>query len=140
MGKKIDGKAFADKLCEDLKNEIQSLQKTQGIQPCIAVVLVGEDPASQVYVRNKVKRCEDLGITSIEHKLPSTTSQDELLNLIKELNGDKKVNGILVQLPVPEQIDDKAVIDAIAPEKDVDGFHIQNALSLIHISEPTRPY
>ena len=130
MSKIIDGKAFADKLCEDLKNEIQSLQKTQGIQPCIAVVLVGEDPASQVYVRNKVKRCEDLGITSIEHKLPSTTSQEELLNLVEELNGDKKVNGILVQLPVPEQIDDKAVIDAIAPEKDVDGFHIQNAGAL----------
>ena len=129
MGKIIDGKAFADNLCEELKREIKSLAGS-GIQPCIAVVLVGEDPASQVYVRNKVKRCEDLGITSIEHKLPSTTSQDELLNLIKELNGDKKVNGILVQLPVPEQIDDKAVIDAIAPEKDVDGFHIQNAGAL----------
>ena len=129
MGKIIDGKAFADNLCEELKREIKSLVGS-GIQPCIAVVLVGEDPASQVYVRNKVKRCEDLGITSIEYKLPSTTSQDELLNLIKELNGDKKVNGILVQLPVPEQIDDKAVIDAIAPEKDVDGFHIQNAGAL----------
>ena len=129
MGKIIDGKAFADNLCEELKREIKSLVGS-GIQPCIAVVLVGEDPASQVYVRNKVKRCEDLGITSIQHKLPSTTSQDELLNLIKELNGDKKVNGILVQLPVPEQIDDKAVIDAIAPEKDVDGFHIKNAGAL----------
>ena len=129
MGKIIDGKAFADNLCEELKREIKSLVGS-GIQPCIAVVLVGEDPASQVYVRNKVKRCEDLGITSIEHKLPSTTSQEELLNLVEELNGDKKVNGILVQLPVPEQIDDKAVIDAIAPEKDVDGFHIQNAGAL----------
>lgn len=128
--KVIDGKAFADQLCESLKSEIESLVSEHQLRPTIAVVLVGEDPASHVYVRNKVRRCEQLGIESIEHRLPSSTSQKELLDLIKEMNQDTNINGILVQLPVPEQIDDKAVIDAIAPEKDVDGFHILNAGAL----------
>ncbi len=129
MGKIIDGKAFADQLCESLKAEVLDLSN-QGLTPTIAVVLVGEDPASQVYVRNKVKRCEQLGINSIEHRLPSSTSQTELLALIDEMNQDNQIHGILVQLPVPEQIDDKAVIDAIAPHKDVDGFNILNAGAL----------
>ncbi len=130
MGNRIDGKAFADQLCESLKTEIESLVAEHQLRPTIAVVLVGNDPASHVYVRNKVRRCEQLGIESIEHRLSSSTSQTELLDLIEKMNQDSNINGILVQLPVPEQIDDKAVIDAIAPEKDVDGFHILNAGAL----------
>jgi methylenetetrahydrofolate dehydrogenase (NADP+) / methenyltetrahydrofolate cyclohydrolase len=130
VGNRIDGKAFADQLCESLKTEIESLVAEHQLRPTIAVVLVGDDPASHVYVRNKVRRCEQLGIESIEHRLTSSTSQTELLDLIEEMNQDSNINGILVQLPVPEQIDDKAVIDAIAPEKDVDGFHILNAGAL----------
>ncbi|MBT5332327.1 MAG: bifunctional methylenetetrahydrofolate dehydrogenase/methenyltetrahydrofolate cyclohydrolase FolD [Porticoccaceae bacterium] len=130
VGNRIDGKAFADQLCESLKTEIESLVAEHQLRPTIAVVLVGNDPASHVYVRNKVRRCEQLGIESIEHRLTSSTSQTELLDLIEEMNQDSNINGILVQLPVPEQIDDKAVIDAIAPEKDVDGFHILNAGAL----------
>ena len=126
----IDGKAFADKLSESLKSEIETLVSDHQLQPSIAVVLVGDDPASHVYVRNKVKRCEQLNIESIEHRLPSATTQQELLALIEQMNQDSNINGILVQLPVPEQIDDKAVIDAIAPEKDVDGFNILNAGAL----------
>jgi methylenetetrahydrofolate dehydrogenase (NADP+)/methenyltetrahydrofolate cyclohydrolase len=130
MGSIIDGKAFADRLSESLKSEVASLVADHNLQPSIAVVLVGDDPASHVYVRNKVRRCEQLGIESIEHRLPSSSSQEELLALIEEMNKDSNINGILVQLPVPEHIDDKAVIDAIAPEKDVDGFHILNAGAL----------
>jgi methylenetetrahydrofolate dehydrogenase (NADP+) / methenyltetrahydrofolate cyclohydrolase len=130
VGNRIDGKAFADQLCESLKTEIESLVAEHQLRPTIAVVLVGNDPASHVYVRNKVRRCEQLGIESIEHRLSSSTSQTELLDLIEKMNQDSNINGILVQLPVPEQIDDKAVIDAIAPEKDVDGFHILNAGAL----------
>ncbi len=126
----IDGKAFADKLCKTLKDDIVQLENNYGITPCIAVVLVGDDPASTVYVNSKVKRCHELGITSVEHRLPDTTTQDELLALIDELNKDAKVNGILVQLPVPEHIDDNAIINAIASIKDVDGFHIENVGAL----------
>lgn len=130
MGSIIDGKAFADRLSESLKSEVESLVAEHQLRPSIAVVLVGDDPASHVYVRNKVRRCKQLGIESIEHRLPSSTSQEELLALIEQMNQDSNINGILVQLPVPEQIDDKAIIDAIAPEKDVDGFHILNAGAL----------
>lgn len=126
MSNIIDGKQFADNLCEKLKAEVASLQKQYDLSPCIAVVLVGEDPASQVYVRNKVRRCEQLGIKSIEHRLSSDTSEADLLTLIDELNNDSAIHGILVQLPVPEQINDKAVLAAISPKKDVDGFHIEN--------------
>lgn len=126
MSNIIDGKQFADNLCEKLKAEVASLQKQYDLSPCIAVVLVGEDPASQVYVRNKVRRCEQLGIKSIEHRLSSDTSEADLLTLIDELNNDSAIHGILVQLPVPDQINDKAVLAAISPKKDVDGFHIEN--------------
>jgi len=122
----IDGKQFADDLCEKLKIEVALLQKQHDLSPCIAVVLVGEDPASQVYVRNKVRRCEQLGIKSIEHRLSPDTSEADLLALIDELNNDSAIHGILVQLPVPDQINDKAVLAAISPKKDVDGFHIEN--------------
>ena len=126
----IDGKAFANNLCETLKQDIINLEQEHSLIPCIAVVLVGDDPASNVYVNNKVKRCHQLGITSIEHRLPDTTTQEELLVLIDELNNDSEVNGILVQLPVPLHIDDHAIINAIVPIKDVDGFHIENVGAL----------
>ncbi|HCX26197.1 MAG TPA: bifunctional methylenetetrahydrofolate dehydrogenase/methenyltetrahydrofolate cyclohydrolase FolD [Cellvibrionales bacterium] len=126
MSKVIDGKQFADNLCEKLKAEVATLQEQHNLSPCIAVVLVGEDPASQVYVRNKVRRCEQLGIKSIEHRLSAETSEADLLALINELNNDSAIHGILVQLPVPDQINDKAVLAAISPKKDVDGFHIEN--------------
>lgn len=135
MSEIIDGKQYADCLCEQLKAEVTELRETQGLLPCIAVVLVGEDPASQVYVRNKVRRCEQLGIRSIEHKLPDYTSQQDLLALIDALNADAEVHGILVQLPVPDHIDDKAVLAAISPAKDVDGFHVQNVGALA-VGEP----
>lgn len=126
----IDGKAFANKVSNNLAEEVKQLQAQHQLRPCIAVVLVGEDPASQVYVRNKIKRCEELGIESREHRLDDTTSQAELLSLIDELNNDSNVHGILVQLPVPDQIDDSAVINAIAAHKDVDGFNVQNVGAL----------
>lgn len=130
MSNIIDGKAFADKLCDKLKLEVEQYTGRFGQAPALAVVLVGEDPASHVYVRNKVRRCEQLGIASIEHRLDSSTSQEELLTLISKMNQDANINGILVQLPLPEHINDKAVIDAINPDKDVDGFHILNTGAL----------
>ncbi len=126
MSNVINGKQFADDLCEKLKTEVATLQEQHNLSPSIAVVLVGEDPASQVYVRNKVRRCEQLGIKSIEHRLSAETSEADLLSLIDELNNDSAIHGILVQLPVPDQINDKAVLAAISPKKDVDGFHIEN--------------
>ena len=130
MSSVIDGKQFADDLCEKLKAEVTELEAQHQLLPCIAVVLVGEDPASQVYVRNKVRRCEQLGIRSIEHRLCDDTTEEALLALIDELNNDTAVHGILVQLPVPEQINDKAVLAAISPAKDVDGFHVENVGAL----------
>ncbi|RVU86342.1 bifunctional methylenetetrahydrofolate dehydrogenase/methenyltetrahydrofolate cyclohydrolase FolD [Leucothrix sargassi] len=126
MGKLIDGKAFANRLCDTLAEEVATLKSEKQLTPCIAVVLVGEDPASATYVGAKVKRCEQLGIDSRSHHLDVTTSEEELLSLIDELNNDPEVHGILVQLPVPEQINSDAVINAISPDKDVDGFHISN--------------
>jgi methylenetetrahydrofolate dehydrogenase (NADP+)/methenyltetrahydrofolate cyclohydrolase len=105
---------------------VATLKKDHGITPGLAVVLVGEDPASQVYVRNKAKQTLEAGMQSFEHRLSANTTEFDLLALITELNGDPSVNGILVQLPLPEQIDTKAVLDAVDPDKDVDGFHILN--------------
>lgn len=130
MSKVIDGKQYADSLCEKLKLEVVELKTQHSLLPCISVVLVGDDPASHVYVKNKVKRCEQLGIRSVEHRLPVTTSQSELLALIDTLNKNNEIHGILVQLPVPDQIDDKAVLAAINPAKDVDGFHVENVGAL----------
>jgi len=122
----IDGKAFAAKLREEIGKQVEKLKKKHDITPGLAVVLVGEDPASQVYVRNKGKQTVAVGMNSFEHKLPDTISQEELIAKIEELNNDPAVNGILVQLPLPSHIDEKAVINAVIPEKDVDGFHILN--------------
>jgi methylenetetrahydrofolate dehydrogenase (NADP+)/methenyltetrahydrofolate cyclohydrolase len=126
MAIRIDGKAFAAGLREKVSEAVSALGKEHGLVPGLAVVLVGEDPASEVYVRNKGKQTLETGMNSYEHKLPDTTSQSELLAVIEQLNNDSKVHGILVQLPLPDQIDSHAVINAIDPDKDVDGFHLVN--------------
>lgn len=126
MTKIIDGKSISSLVRERIKEEIKRL-KAVGINVSLAVIIVGEDKASQLYVANKRKACESLGITSETYYLPEDTSQKELLELIDELNKDKNTNGILVQLPLPVHLDEKAVINAILPEKDVDAFHPANA-------------
>ena len=123
--KLIDGKAFAADLRSRIAAQVATM-KARGITPGLAVVLVGEDPASQVYVRSKGKMTHEVGMNSWEHRLPAETSQTDLLALIARLNADPAVNGILVQLPLPRQMDEAAVINAIDPAKDVDGFHILN--------------
>ncbi len=126
-GKIIDGKAFATRLRGRIASAVADLKARHGLTPGLTVVLVGEDPASQVYVRSKGKQTVEAGMNSSEHKLPASASQAELLTLIARLNADPKVHGILVQLPLPKQIDEQSVINAIDPAKDVDGFHVVNA-------------
>lgn len=126
----INGKQISEDIRKDLRAEVEQLVK-QGITPGLAVVLVGEDPASQVYVRNKEKACHELGYYSEVHRLPADTSQADLLALVDKLNHQANIHGILVQLPLPKHIDEKAVIDAISPEKDVDGFHPINVGNLM---------
>ncbi|USS54107.1 bifunctional methylenetetrahydrofolate dehydrogenase/methenyltetrahydrofolate cyclohydrolase FolD [Pseudomonas kermanshahensis] len=123
--KLIDGKATAARVLAEVREQVHSLRQG-GVQPGLAVVLVGADAASQVYVRNKVLRAEEVGIRSLEHRLPADTSQAHLLTLIDQLNRDNAVNGILVQLPLPAHIDAHRVLQAISPLKDVDGFHSEN--------------
>ena len=125
--KRIDGKAFAEKLVDRITGAAADLQARHGLKPVLAVVIVGEDPASQIYVRNKGERTQAAGMRSDTHRLPAETSQDQLLALIAELNGDPGIHGILVQLPLPDHIDSAAVLGAIDPDKDVDGFHVVNA-------------
>jgi methylenetetrahydrofolate dehydrogenase (NADP+)/methenyltetrahydrofolate cyclohydrolase len=122
----IDGKAFAAKVRGQVAEHVTRIKEENGITPGLAVVLVGEDPASQVYVRSKGKQTVEAGMNSYEHKLDADTSQDDLLKLIADLNADKDVHGILVQLPLPKHLNEDLVINSIAPEKDVDGFHISN--------------
>ncbi len=126
----IEGKKISDSIREEIKLEAERL-KAEGTTPGLVVILVGEDPASQVYVRNKAKACEQLGYYSEVVRLPAETSQQELLGLIDRYNRDGKVNGILVQLPLPKHIEEKAIIDAIAVEKDVDGFHPESVGNLM---------
>ncbi len=123
----IDGKAFSAKLVERVAEASASLEAKTGVKPGLAVVIVGEDPASQLYVRNKGETTQKAGMRSDTHRLPDTTTQTELLALIAELNADTGIHGILVQLPLPAHIDANAVLDAISPDKDVDGFHVVNA-------------
>ena len=123
----IDGKAFAESLRQRIATEVQRLKEEQGLQPGLAVVLVGDDPASQVYVRNKGVQTEEVGMLSVTHRLDASTRQDELLSLVRQLNADPKIHGILVQFPVPAHIDQAAVVAAIDPDKDVDGLHVVNA-------------
>ena len=122
----IDGKAFAAVVRQKVAEKVSSLQFAHDIIPGLAVVLVGSDPASQVYVRSKGKQTVEAGMNSFEHKLDADTSEDVLLNLIDSLNADPKVHGILVQLPLPGHLDESLAINRIAPEKDIDGFHIAN--------------
>ncbi|HEX8379635.1 MAG TPA: tetrahydrofolate dehydrogenase/cyclohydrolase catalytic domain-containing protein, partial [Allosphingosinicella sp.] len=124
---RIDGRAFAGRLRERVARAVPAFAAAAGRAPGLAVVLVGEDPASSVYVRSKGKATTEAGMASFEHRLPDGVSQQELLALVRELNRDEAVDGILVQLPLPAGIDDKAVIEAIDPSKDVDGFHPINA-------------
>ncbi|RZO39806.1 MAG: bifunctional methylenetetrahydrofolate dehydrogenase/methenyltetrahydrofolate cyclohydrolase FolD [Rhodobacteraceae bacterium] len=122
----IDGKAFAAKIREQVAVHVAALKAEHQITPGLAVVLVGEDPASQVYVRSKGKQTTEVGMNSYEHKLDAGTSEADLLALIDQLNADPAVHGILVQLPLPKHLNEDLVINSIAPEKDVDGFHISN--------------
>ena len=122
----IDGKAFAAKIREQVAGHVAALKSEHQITPGLAVVLVGEDPASQVYVRSKGKQTTEVGMNSYEHKLDAATSEADLLALIDQLNADPAVHGILVQLPLPGHLNEDLVINSIAPEKDVDGFHISN--------------
>ena len=123
----IDGKAAAAALVERVSEAAARLRKDHGVQPGLAVVIVGEDPASQIYVRNKGERTREAGMRSDTHRLPDTTTQAELLAMIAALNADSGIHGILVQLPLPAHIDSAAVLAAIDPDKDVDGFHVVNA-------------
>ncbi len=123
----IDGKAFAANLRARIGTLAASFAQVTGRRPGLAVVLVGEDPASQVYVGAKARACEEAGIASFEHRLPAETSEAELLALVERLNRDDAVDGILVQMPLPNGLDEQAVIAAISPDKDVDGFHVINA-------------
>ena len=125
MGKLINGKEFADTLCKKIATEVTKL-KDKNIKPGLAVVRVGEDPASTVYVNMKAKKTEEVGMHSVTKILDEKTSQEELLNIVEKLNQDESINGILVQLPLPEQINEDSVINAINPDKDVDGFHAIN--------------
>ena len=126
----MDGKAFSDKLVAKVGEHATTLAATIGRPPALAVVLVGDNAASAVYVRNKIERTTAAGMRSIEHRLDADTGEVELLDLIDQLNNDDGVDGILVQLPLPDQIDEAAVINAITPDKDVDGFHVVNAGNL----------
>ncbi len=127
----IDGKVFSESLRKKIQKVTASLKDQQGIKPGLAAVLVGADPASEVYVRNKGRRADKAGFNSFQYKLPVTTTEDELLSLIGQLNQDSQVHGILVQLPLPDHIAESKVINAIHPEKDVDGFHYENVGRLV---------
>ena len=129
MAQIIDGKKISAEIKEELKEQAAQL-KAAGVEGTLAVIQVGDDPASSVYVRNKKKACEYIGIHSRAFELPESVTQSELLKLIADLNADDSVNGILVQLPVPDHIDEKKIINAISPDKDVDGFHPQSVGSL----------
>ena len=122
----IDGKAFAAEVRQKVKKHVEKIKNELGITPGLAVILVGEDAASHVYVRNKGKQTKEVGMNSFEHKLDENSSEEKLLTLINDLNNDPKVHGILCQLPLPNHINEDLVINSINPEKDVDGFHISN--------------
>ena len=127
----LDGKLMSDELRVRIAERVAAL-KEKGVHPGLAVILVGEDPASQIYVRNKEKGCEQVGMHSIAIRLPAETTQSELESHIRALNADASIHGILVQLPLPRHLDEAAALAVIAPEKDVDGFHVQNAGKLLN--------
>src|SRR3954463_16478810 len=129
MATLIDGRAVAEKVYAELHGEIAGM-KSRGITPGLAVVLVGDNPASRAYVRSKDKMCRDLGLHSVKLELPASTTQEELIKRVDELNRDAAIHGILVQSPPPKQIDEAAVVRALDPRKDVDGFHPANVAKL----------
>lgn len=128
---RIDGKLLAARLRGEIKIDAEKFESDYGRKIGLAVILAGENPASKVYVRNKIKACEETGIKSMEYYLPDSVSTDELVELVKTLNADESVDGLLVQLPLPVGVDEKAVLGAVTPEKDVDGFHAVNAGNLL---------
>ncbi|BBF72013.1 bifunctional methylenetetrahydrofolate dehydrogenase/methenyltetrahydrofolate cyclohydrolase FolD [Sphingomonas bisphenolicum] len=139
----IDGRAVADLIRTECANRARRLEEKAGIRPGLAVILVGGDPASAVYVRNKIRACEAVGIHSFTYRLPETVENEELLSLITRLNVDSSVHGILVQLPLPAHIDMARVLETIAPSKDVDGFHLYNVGALVTgstVFSPCTPY
>ena len=131
----LDGKAMAQEIRGELAQETAGFIKKSGVTPCLTAVLVGDDPASQIYVRNKQKACEKVGITSRLHRLPASTTTEELLELVEQLNADRSVHGILVQLPLPNGVDEQKVLLAVSPKKDVDAFHPEN-VGLIVQNQP----
>jgi methylenetetrahydrofolate dehydrogenase (NADP+)/methenyltetrahydrofolate cyclohydrolase len=131
----IDGKAFAERLREQITQEVATLKRDHGLTPGLAVILVGEDPASKVYVANKGKQTEACGMLSVTHRLSADTPQAELIALVQSLNADPRIHGILVQLPLPDGLDSDAVVAAIDPAKDVDGLHVVNA-GLLATNQP----
>lgn len=134
----LNGKKISKEIEQELVAEVAQL-RDEGINPCLAVILVGKDPASQVYVKNKERACERIGIESIRHILPATTDQRELVALVKELNADPRVNGILVQLPIPKHIDEHQILPIVNPRKDVDGFTPLNVAGLMIGSPCLKP-
>ena len=126
MAKILDGKAVSQRVKNALKDETEKFVEKYGIKPGLAVVIVGDDPASRVYVNSKKKACAEIGYYSEEYALPESTTEDELLSLVEKLNGDEKIHGILVQLPLPKHIDEEKIINAVNPKKDVDAFHPVN--------------
>jgi methylenetetrahydrofolate dehydrogenase (NADP+)/methenyltetrahydrofolate cyclohydrolase len=143
IAKRIDGKTYAARLRERVAAEIENIKKSHNLTPGLAVVLIGEDPASQVYVRNKSQQTVEVGMASFEHRLDTQTPEVDLLSLINKLNNDDAVHGILVQLPLPDHIKEHKVLSAISPEKDVDGFHLINVGRLwtgVDALVPCTPY
>lgn len=122
----LDGKALATQIQGEIAAQVDAFKRESGVTPCLAAVLVGENPASEVYVKSKRQACERCGMDSQLHRLPTTTSTEELLDLVQRLNAAQEVHGILVQLPLPKQVDELRVLDAVRPDKDVDGFHPEN--------------
>jgi len=135
----IDGKAVAKEVQKQIKEEVEGLERRWGLAPGLAVVLVGDDPGSHIYVRNKEKACKEVGIKSFEHLLPATILEKELLTLVQQLNKDKNVHGILVQLPLPPHIRAEKVLEAISPYKDIDGFHPMSQGMLMLGADGFRP-
>lgn len=126
MASILDGKAVAESIRNEIAQEVQAFRDATGVQPCLAAILVGNDPASQVYVRNKERACEKAGMRSQLFRMTESTNTEDLLHLLHRLNGDASIHGILVQLPLPRQIDTRRVLDAVAPSKDVDAFNPEN--------------
>jgi methylenetetrahydrofolate dehydrogenase (NADP+)/methenyltetrahydrofolate cyclohydrolase len=135
----IDGKAIAAKVRAEVAQAVKEIEARTGVKPGLALIRVGSDPASEIYVRGKVKACQETGMAGFEHILPEQTTEAELLALVRKLNADPDVHGVLVQLPLPKQIDAEAVLDLLAPEKDVDGFGPHSAGSLFTGRKGLRP-